>query len=232
MIGMNNIAAKVPHILIVEDDAAVLLSLRLTCEAEGWAVLVAQGVAQALALLAERRPDVIVLDLMLPGGSGYEVARRVRERDARLPIIMLTALTDEADKIRGLDSGADDYVTKPYSPRELAARIRAQLRKSAAFVPVATGDKLTIEPGLPLAHRGGEAIALTVTEWAIARYLAAAGRLVSRDEVVQAVWQYPAGEGATRLLDAHIRNLRAKLGKDAIKTQRGHGYQLVGKLGE
>src|SRR5581483_2106610 len=235
--------ARPTRVLIVEDDPAVRLSLRLMCQKEGFEVAEAPSGAQALALFEQQPHDLVLLDLMLPGMGGLEVCRRMRQAQPAQPVIILTARGDEAYKVAGLELGADDYVTKPFSPRELLARIRAVLRRSARATE-ATGPNgaapstaalaigsLRIDLAARTVTRAGEPVSLTRTEFDLLATLAQQpGRAYSRDELVARVWGY-ADEGGTRLLDSHIGHLRAKVEPDPahpgyVRTVRGVGYRL------
>jgi two-component system, OmpR family, alkaline phosphatase synthesis response regulator PhoP len=231
------------RILVVEDDPAVRLSLRLTCQKEGFEVAEAADGLGAFSEFARDRPDLVLLDLMLPGLSGLDVCRELRQRDQNLSVIILTARGDEVDKVVGLELGADDYITKPFSPRELIARIRAVLRRSARANESSTGPDnrvivdqlrigtLTIDLGARAVVVAGRSVTLTRTEFDLLAALASqAGRALTRDELVQRVWGYEAG-GGTRLLDSHIAHLRAKLEADPsspryVQTVRDVGYLL------
>jgi DNA-binding response OmpR family regulator len=234
---------RAPRILVVEDDAAVRLSLRLASQKEGFEVAEAASGPEALAELSRQRPDLILLDLMLPGPSGFDICRAVHQRDPSLPVIILTARGDEVDKIVGLELGADDYITKPFSPRELIARIRAVLRRSARATdsaPVSPTPRdelvlgeLRIDLGARAVWVAGRQVALTRTEFELLAALATqAGRALTRDQLVTQVWGYDA-EGGTRLLDSHIAHLRAKIEPDPsrpmyIQTVRDVGYRFAG----
>jgi DNA-binding response OmpR family regulator len=226
-----------PRILVVEDDPAVRLSLRLACLKEGFAVDEAGSGPQALEQVARQRPDLVLLDLMLPGQSGFEVCRAVHQRDASLPVIILTARGEEVDKVVGLELGADDYITKPFSPRELIARIRAVLRRAArpADLPSEADELvlggLRIDLGARAVWVEQRAVSLTRTEFDLLAALATqAGRVLTRDQLVSRVWGY-SGEVGTRVLDSHIAHLRAKLEPDPgrprfVHTVRDVGYRL------
>jgi DNA-binding response OmpR family regulator len=234
-------ALRAPRILVVEDDPAVRLSLRLASQKEGFEVAEAASGPAALAELGRQRPDLVLLDLMLPGSSGFDICRAMHQRDPSLPVIILTARGDEVDKVVGLELGADDYITKPFSPRELIARIRAVLRRSSRGaetpLPVTTGDDELVLGGLRinLAARSvaaeGRPVALTRTEFDLLACLAGqAGRVLTRDQLVTRVWGYDA-EGGTRLLDSHIAHVRAKIEPDPghpryIHTVRDVGYRF------
>lgn len=235
-------APKPQAILVVEDDPSVRLSLRLACAKEGFAVTEAASGLEALDCLQRSRSDLVILDLMLPGVSGFDVCRTIHQRDPNLPVIILTARGDEVDKVVGLELGADDYITKPFSPRELIARIRAVLRRSvraaepAAALASPTHDELQLG-GLRIDLAAREVrvddrqVTLTRTEFELLRALASrAGRVLTRNQLVTEVWGYE-DEGGTRLLDSHIAHLRAKIEADPahpryLHTVRDVGYRL------
>lgn len=223
-----------PYILIVEDEAALLTLLRYNLEKEGFEVGEAVDGGEALLMAAERRPDLMVLDWMLPTLSGIEVCRRIRRRpEARnLPIVMLTARGEEADRIRGLNSGADDYVVKPFSPAELVARIRAVLRRLRPVL----GDEVLRYADLRMdlaAHRvtrDGAQIQLGPTEFRLLRHLMEhPGRVFTREQLLDSVWG-PDIFIETRTVDVHVRRLRRALNggqrPDLIRTVRSAGYAL------
>lgn len=226
-----------PHILVVEDEAALVELLRYNLEEEGFRVSAAADGEAALAAVAEDKPDLIVLDLMLPLISGLEICRQLRRRPETrgLPIIMLTARGEESDRIRGLDSGADDYVTKPFSPSELVARVRAVLRRvrpALAQDSLGYGD-LVMDLAKRRVTREGRAIHLSPTEFRLLQYfMEHPGRVFSREQLLDAVWGLDA-EVEPRTVDAHIRRLRKALndgGKaDLIRTERAAGYALDSK---
>ncbi len=221
------------RILIVEDDAAILRGLadNLTCD--GHEVLTAPDGETGYRKAGADRPDLILLDLMLPRMSGYEVCRKLRADGATTPIIMLTARGDEADRVAGLDLGADDYVTKPFSIRELLARVRAVLRRTQASVSMPAelrfGD-VAVDFRRYEARRGGAALEMTRKEFGVLRLLVArAGEVVTRDELLNEVWGYESMP-TTRTVDNHIASLRAKLEADAARprhllTVHGVGYR-------
>jgi two-component system phosphate regulon response regulator PhoB len=222
------------HILIVEDEAALSTLLSYNLEKEGFTVCVAGDGEQAIEALAEETPDLVLLDWMLPHLSGIEICRRIRRapKTRDLPIIMLTAKGEEADRIRGLDTGADDYVTKPFSPAELIARVRALLRRAR---PAAGADQLNAG-GIVMnlvAHRvhvGGTEIELGPTEFRLLRhFMEHPGRVYSRDRILDAVWGRDINV-EDRTVDVHIgrlrKALRAAAGHDPIRTVRGAGYSL------
>ena len=222
------------RILIVEDDPALVELLTFNFRREEFHVDSTADGEEALLLALETPPDVIILDWMIEGVSGIEVCRRLRRapETAAVPIIMLTARGEEADRIRGLETGADDYVTKPFSPRELVARVAAVLRRSR---PAIAGERLSygdIEMDL-VAHRvkrGGDAIALGPTEFRLLRhFLERPGRVFSRERLLDSVWGHDS-EIELRTVDVHIRRLRKAInagGKaDLIRTVRSAGYAL------
>ena len=223
------------RVLIVEDDPDIAEGLRYNLEREGHEARVAltgeQGLA--LALDAERAPALIILDVMLPGMSGTELCRRLRRepRTRRVPVIMLTARAAESDRVAGLDLGADDYITKPFSVRELLARVRAVMRRADENAAAAYEDALlAVDFGDMRVACGGERVKLARKEFALLAALArASGRVVTRQQLLDDVWGY-AYYGDTRTLDVHIRRLRQKLGAcgDCIETVVGVGYRFVG----
>jgi DNA-binding response OmpR family regulator len=223
-------------LLLVEDDARIRQALGLALADEGYQVVEAATGEQALQRLdiAPRMPDVVLLDVMLPGMDGLQVCAAIRER-GDLPIIMVTARTDTEDVIAGLEAGADDYVTKPLDAGELAARIRALLRRartvdSGAPATLEIGE-LTLLPGEGRVLRGDAEIRLTKTEFRLLCTLAeAGGQVVTREQLLERVWDY-GYFGDTRLLDVHIRRLRRKIEPDPgqpthVLTVRGVGYRV------
>jgi DNA-binding response OmpR family regulator len=225
------------RILIVEDDLAILRGLKDNLEYESYEVLTATDGEQGYALLREKKPDLVILDLMLPRMSGYELCRKVRKEGNTIPIMMLTARGEEVDRVLGLDLGADDYVTKPFSVPELLARIRAIIRRVQQDK---TGDlpdwlhfgEISIDFKCFEARKGGKVLNMSRKEFGVLRVLAArAGEVVTRDELLDAVWgydQYPT----TRTVDNHIALLRTKLEDDPARprhiiTVHGVGYKLV-----
>lgn len=218
------------RILIVDDDARLRQVIGEYLRSEGFAVLEAADGLEAMGIWREQRPDLLVLDWMLPGQSGLDVARQIRQEDS-MPIIMLTARSEEPDMLIGLELGADDYLTKPFSLRELVARIRAVLRRTrpemARTEVVIFGD-LTIDLAAHTVSREGQEIALTPTEFKLLGVLAQSpNRVFSRLQLMEAaVGDYY--EGYERTVDSHISHLRRKLGVDTlIETVRGVGYKLV-----
>ncbi|MCM0020900.1 MAG: phosphate regulon transcriptional regulator PhoB [Tagaea sp.] len=230
---MKEAVAK-PHLVVVEDEAALIELLRYNFEKEGFRVTTAADGEAALLTIAEAKPDLVILDWMLPHVSGLEVCRQLRRKtDTRdLPIIMLTARGEESDRVRGLEVGADDYVSKPFSPSELVARVRAVLRRAK---PSSAQDLLTYG-GLVMdlsAHRvlrGGRAIHLGPTEFRLLRFLLERpGRVYSREQLLDAVWGRDIYV-EPRTVDVHIRRLRKAINapgeSDLIRTVRSAGYAL------
>ena len=223
------------RVLVIEDDPAILRGLTDNLRFDSHDVLAASDGETGYRLAREQRPDLIVLDLMLPRMSGYEVCRRLRCDGVQTPIVMLTARGDETDRILGLDLGADDYVSKPFSVRELLARIRAVLRR-AQTVP-ALPDTLqfadvVVDFRRYEASKGGCPLDLTRKEFGVLRLLAArAGDVVTRDDLLNEVWGYDASP-TTRTVDTHVASLRSKIGDDAsnprLQTVHGVGYKWVG----
>ena len=223
------------RILVVEDDPAILRGLSDNLRLESYEVVTAADGEAGDRLAHEARPDLIVLDLMLPKRSGYELCRKLRSEGLTTPILMLTARGEEADRVLGLDLGADDYVTKPFSVRELLARIRALLRR--AHPPRPLPDELrfgdvVVDFRSYEAKRGGTPVDMTPKEFQLLRLLAArAGEVVSRGELLEDVWGYETLPN-TRTVDNHVASLRAKLEPDApetrhIQTVHGLGYKFV-----
>jgi two-component system phosphate regulon response regulator PhoB len=223
-----------PLVLVVEDEAALVTLLRYNLEREGFEVIEARDGEEALLLAKERRPDLVLLDWMLPLVSGIEVCRQLRRlpETRAVPVVMLTARGEEADKVRGLDSGADDYVTKPFSPGELIARLRALLRRSR---PAFDGDNLQYDDLMMdlVAHRvrrNGRDIHLGPTEFRLLRHLMEhQGRVFTREQLLDVVWG-PDVYVEPRTEDVHIRRLRKAINDgadlDLIRTVRSAGYSL------
>ena len=223
-------------ILVVDDEARIVKLVRDYLERAGFAVLSARDGETAVLLARREQPDLIILDLMLPGVDGLDVCRRLRQESA-VPIIMLTARVEEADRIVGLELGADDYVTKPFSPRELVARVRAALRRASGQIGPAsiirTGD-LQLDTISMTATIGGQPVDLTPTEFQLLVTLARQpGRIFSREQLLEAIHGV-AFDGYDRSVDSHIKNLRRKIEPDPrqprhIETVYGVGYRLVGQ---
>ncbi len=223
-----------PHLLIVEDEAALVELLRYNFEKEGFRVSVATDGEAALVAVAEARPDLIVLDWMLPHVSGLEVCRQIRRKsDTRdIPVIMLTARGEESDRIRGLEVGADDYVAKPFSPSELIARVRAVLRRSkpSTAQDLLTFGELVMDLSAHRVLRSGRPIHLGPTEFRLLRFLLERpGRVYSREQLLDAVWGRDIYV-EPRTVDVHIRRLRKAINmpgdSDLIRTVRSAGYAL------
>ena len=229
-------------ILLVEDERSIVEPLAAALDREGFRTETAGTVAEALAKAGEVDPDLVLLDLMLPDGSGYEVCRELRTRSS-VPIVMLTARGDEADRIVGLELGADDYVVKPFSAREVAARIRAVLRRAdaePARAAPAPGSDDAIELGdvrldraRRVVTRAGEEVDLARKEFELLQYLMEnAGRVVTRDRLLEEVWDMN-WFGSTKTLDVHVSAVRKKLGDDPaapryLHTVRGVGFRFAG----
>ncbi len=220
-------------ILIVEDEIELVKILRSYLEAAGYTVVTASRGDQGLALWEKQHPDLVLLDLNLPGMDGLDVARSIRRKD-ETPIIMVTARVEETDRLIGLELGADDYLTKPYSPREVVARVRAVLRRAGSArttTAVLRLSDLTIDLEAHSVERNGARIELTPTEFNLLAAMAdQPGRVFNRLQLLEAV-QGTAYEGYERTIDAHIKNLRAKLEVDPkepryIETVFGVGYRM------
>ena len=221
-------------ILVVDDEPQIVRVVRSYLEQAGFRVVTAYNGKDALFTARHEHPDLVVLDLQLPGMDGWEFARRIRAEQPGVGIIMLTARVEEADRIVGLELGADDYVTKPFSPRELLARVRAVLRRMQATPApseVLRVGELTLDRGRREVARAGEPVELTPTEFEIlAALMSAPGRVFSRARLLEAA-QGVAFEAYERTVDAHIKNLRRKIEPDPanpsiILTVRGVGYRL------
>ena len=221
-----------PLILIVDDEDALVEILRYNLERASFEVASARDGEEALMLIAERAPDLVVLDWMLPHLSGIEVCRQIRRGDGTqaIPIIMLTARSEEADKVRALNTGADDYLTKPFSPGELTARIQAVLRRTrpAILAENVTAGEVQMDLASHRVFRGGRAISLRPVEFRLLRILIEhPGRVFSREQLLDAVWNHDA-EIEPRTVDVHVRRLRKALngggGRELIRTVRAAGY--------
>ncbi|MEY4130794.1 MAG: hypothetical protein RLZZ31_918 [Actinomycetota bacterium] len=221
------------RILTVEDDERIRTAVRLALEDEGWEVDEAETGEDALASFGAQPADVVLIDIMLPGIDGFDVCRSIR-RMSDVPIVMVTARADTHDVVAGLEAGADDYLTKPFAPKELSARIRALLRRARTHEIASThlsfGD-LEIIPEEGVVLRDGRETHLTKTEFRLLIELASpAGRVLSREELLEKIWGYGYfGDG--RLVDVHIRRLRTKIESDPanprhVITVRGMGYKL------
>jgi DNA-binding response OmpR family regulator len=220
-------------VLVVDDEEAIADAVRNRLEAEGYRVVVAHDGPHAIAMNAEHAPDLVVLDLMLPGMDGLEVCKEI-QKQRWTPILMLTARTEEADKVAGFAVGADDYLTKPFSLRELAARVKAILRRMERMRagqgdgPIESGG-LTIDPNRRRVHVDGGEVQLTPLEFEILLALARdPGVVLSRDQLMDRVWGYRDYAGG-RVVDSHVARIRRKLGEDGVeprfvRTVHGVGY--------
>ncbi len=226
------------RILIVEDERAVARGLEYGLQAEGFETLWAATGQQALDLARSRDPHLILLDIRLPDISGFDVCRQLRAEGRRQPILMLTARDEETDKVLGLELGADDYVVKPYSLREVISRVRALLRRAYGELAATSGggrlgfgDVVLDLEGLQV-YRGGQLVYLTPTEFRLLRHLVSnPERPFSRSELIEAVWGYDSEVSHDRTVDVHIRHLREKLEDDPahprwLVTVRGIGYKF------
>lgn len=232
------------RILVVDDERPILTLLEYNLKQAGYEVVTASDGEEGLQKAEAESPDLIVLDLMLPKMDGMDVCRTLRQRGVETPIIMLTAKSDELEKILGLELGADDYMTKPFSPREVVARIKAVLRRSEQRGPAADTDGETTEPiyeSGPLkvfperfeAYKGATSLEFTPKEFELLVHLMSnRNRVMSRDQLLSAVWNYDFA-GDTRIVDVHISHLRDKIEENTrrpvfIKTIRGTGYKFEG----
>ncbi|HEU4450605.1 MAG TPA: response regulator transcription factor [Gaiellaceae bacterium] len=222
-------------VLLIEDEEAISEPLAAALAREGFDPVVAATAAEGMELFARRPPDLVLLDVMLPDGDGRDLLRRIRET-SRTPVVLLTARGEEMDRVLGLELGADDYVTKPFSAAELAARLRAVLRRAGGGgqeepASVLEAGDLRMDLDTHTATRAGEPLDLTVKEYELLRVLLErSGKLIRREELVHEVWD-PAWFGSTKTLDVHVSALRKKLGDDPaepryIHTVRGVGFRL------
>ncbi|HEY9556123.1 MAG TPA: response regulator transcription factor [Acidimicrobiales bacterium] len=221
------------RILAVEDDERIRTAVKLALEDEGWSVVEASTGEDALAHFQQQPADVVLIDIMLPGIDGFEVCRSIR-RTSDVPIVMVTARADTHDVVAGLEAGADDYLTKPFAPKELSARIRALLRRartSEVSSPHLRFGDLEIVPEEGVVRRNGRDVHLTKTEFRVLVELAQSpGRVFSREVLLERIWGYGyCGDG--RLVDVHVRRLRTKVEADPanprhVVTVRGLGYKL------
>ncbi len=227
-------------ILIVEDEQNIVDILSFNLSREGYDTLEAYDGPTGLQLALENDPDLILLDLMLPGMNGFDVCRKIRESGSSIPILMLTAREEEADKVLGLELGADDYITKPFSMRELLARVKANIRRVAMAVPAAAPapaaeglvqrGRVTIDRDRATISKDGRALDLTQREYDLICYLAAQpGKVFSREALMEHVWNYEGYVGDVRAVDVAVRRLREKIEDDPasprfIVTKRGMGY--------
>ena len=229
------------RVLIVEDETSIVDILTFNLTKEGYETLEAYDGATGLQLAREQDPDLILLDLMLPRMNGFDVCRSLREGGSATPVIMLTAREEETDKVLGLELGADDYITKPFSMRELLARVKANIRRNemvsaaAAGAPPAGGNRLELgrmvsDLDLMVAYTDGKTLELTQREYELLKYLASEpGKVSSREALMEHVWNYEGYVGDVRAVDVAVRRLREKVEDDPaqpqfIVTRRGLGY--------
>jgi two-component system alkaline phosphatase synthesis response regulator PhoP len=233
----------VKKILVVDDEQSIVTLLEFNLQKAGFEVIKTGDGPTAVTLAETEKPDLIVLDIMLPGMDGMEVCKKLRMEKINTPILMLTAKDEEFDKILGLELGADDYMTKPFSPREVVARVKAILRRSgqqqepksagALDEQVITIGQLVIYPEKYEVVFSGNKLELTPKEFELLQYMAShPGRVMTRDQLLNAVWNYDF-VGDSRIVDVHISHLREKIEEDTkqpkyIKTVRGLGYKLEG----
>jgi len=225
-------------VVVIEDEASIASAVAARLRSEGFRVEVAGDGPAGVELCRELRPDLVVLDLMLPGLDGLEVCRRVQQ-ERPVPVLMLTARDSETDLLIGLAVGADDYMTKPFSPRELVARVHAILRRMErtlvfpgagpghpATDSVVTVGDIELDASSRRVRRAGEEVHLTPTEFDLLSWLAAhPGAVATREQLLHQVWGYRDGSGA-RTVDSHVRSLRRKLGSGIVRTVHGVGYAL------
>jgi DNA-binding response OmpR family regulator len=216
------------RILLVEDDPTIREMTQLALQRDGFLVVTAADGQAGLEAFHADPPDLVLLDVMLPGIDGVSVCRAIRETSVA-PVVMLTARSDAVDVVVGLGVGADDYVTKPFEPPVLAARLRAVLRRATRVEPAPPlrFGTLEIDPLGMVVRRDGAELSLTPTEYRLLLMLAEnAGVVLGRERLLEEVWGY-VWAGDTRLVDMHVRRLRGKIGHDAIETVRGAGYKMV-----
>ncbi|MCO6451509.1 MAG: response regulator transcription factor [Caldilineales bacterium] len=226
------------HILIVEDERAVARGLEYALQNEGFEVVWAQTGRQAIDFAHSEKPDAILLDIRLPDINGFDVCKQLRGAGMRQPILMVTARDEEVDKVLGLELGADDYIVKPYSLREVISRIRAQLRRAYGELSAVQSSRhfvfgdIEIDPERFLVTKGGEPLDLTPTEFRLLTHLVAnPGHPLTREGLIEAVWGYDSELGYDRTVDVHMRRLRQKLEDDPANprwfvTVRGVGYKF------
>jgi len=227
---------RLKRILIIEDEAVIRKAIRMACEKEGYEVVEAANGAEGLRMTEVDRPDLILLDLMLPDISGFDVCREIRKAGFRIPVIILSAKTEEIDIVVGLEIGADDYITKPFRARELLARVAAHLRRTREEGRATDGRlefrELSINLNERRVFRGDKEVELTHTEFDLLAFLASnAGRVMSREKILNHVWgyEYPI---ESRVIDVHVRNLRRKIEPEPSKPTYilavpGVGYRFT-----
>ncbi len=225
-------------VLVVDDEESIVRLVTFNLEKEGFQTLKAYNGEEALEIISAEKPDLVVLDIMLPGLDGFEVCRRIRREEWPVAVIMLTARDEEIDTVLGLELGADDYVTKPFSPRELVARVKAVLRRTSAGEKQTGGEQITvgslvIDTARHEVYVNGQQVELTPKEFELLHFLARnAGRVMTRDALLNHIWGYTY-DGDTRIVDVHLSHLREKIEPNPknpvyIKTIRGVGYKLKG----
>jgi DNA-binding response OmpR family regulator len=228
--------AKQKKIMVIEDEPSLVFTLRDTLENEGYEVFVSETGINAMEMVRSVRPDLLILDVMLPGVSGFEICKQIREEKYTFPVIMLTARDQEIDKVTGLNIGADDYITKPFGVKELLARIQARLRRANSYSKTGPMDVITlgavrIELNESMVVRPDGEVELTTREVELIRYLVAhANDPVSRDALLENVWRYEYSTN-TRTVDVHISKLRGKIEMQPedpryLVTLHGVGYML------
>jgi DNA-binding response OmpR family regulator len=234
----DEVEGRQTTVLVVDDDSLVRKAVRLTCEAEGYDVTEVERGAEALGAVEAVRPDIVLLDLMMPDLSGFDICRDLRRAGHRMPVVILSAKNEEIDVVLGLEIGADDYIQKPFRPRELLARIAAHLRKVNETASRNGEGRRLVFRGLVIdtaerrVARDDDDIALTHTEFDLLAFLAAnAGEVLSRDRILAAVWGYERPI-ETRVIDVHVRNLRRKIEPDPsqpryILAVPGIGYRFT-----
>ena len=228
-------------VLIVEDEQNIVDILAFNLSREGYDTMEAYDGVTGLQLALEHNPDLILLDLMLPGMNGFEVCRRIRETGSTIPVLMLTAREEEADKVMGLELGADDYITKPFSMRELLARVKSNIRRSnmtpvvnVTPVKMESDKRLVIDREMSAVRKDGKPLDLSQREYDLICFLAAEpGKIFSREVLMERVWNYDGYVGDVRAVDVAVRRLREKLEDDPanpvfIVTKRGMGYYFGG----
>lgn len=219
------------RILVIDDDASITSVLRRGLSYEGFTVEVASSGSQGLAVARDRAPDLVILDVMLPGMDGFEVLQRLRNADLTLPVLMLTARDETADQVRGLEGGADDYVVKPFTFDILAARVRALLRRGEVDRPaVLRFEDLALDTGSRQARRGPRVIDLTATEYEVLRlFLLHPRRVLPKHMIMDRIWGY-AETGTSNLVEVYVKQLRQKIEAEGaprlLHTFRGAGYVL------
>ncbi|MBF7123913.1 response regulator transcription factor [Pediococcus pentosaceus] len=230
-------------ILVVDDEPAIVTLITYNLEQANYQVVSVDNGLDAVEIVQKGLVDFVIMDLMLPQLDGIEATKQIRKFDEQIPIIMLTAKTSQVDKILGLELGADDYITKPFSPQELLSRIKVILRRTdrainlAEIDPTLQAENIAIDFKRMVVKKNNEKIRLTPNEFKLLRYLYKnANQVLSRDQILEKVWGYEYG-GQTRIVDIHISHLRDKLENDPkhpqlIKTIRGFGYEFVSKKGD